>query len=313
MTMRELNDIYTQFVNCTNPDNTFDIQNRCTGLWPSEAVESAFYLFFLASSLIGNVLIVAIFYKDKTLRTTVNCFMLNMCVSDLIIPVINLPLWITYNRSKTIMFITGFPSLGVSISVSLFSMVALAAERFRAIIFPMKPALFPQKKCYVAIAVMWLSSLAFFTYWVTDIIFTIPFCTNTEWNLKNDAFLITFVALMCLSVIAVTLFYLKMAIFLYRQKNSLHLASEVVKKRAKRNRKIITMLIIIVILFYVVWIPDYVMVFLYYKNHFSIPCLYVWFSAVVLPITYPVINPIVYFVFIEKYRQGLRKILCCQN
>ena len=306
-----------------NTSNTLNNETQCTGSWPSTTVQLISYLFIFVSSLAGNVLIVAIFFRDKTLRTTVNYFIVNMCVSDLIFTTIILPIWITINltRNKNLLLVVEIQhvvlckimstSLGVSIFVSLFSITAIAAERFHAIIFPMKPALISPKQCCAAIIAMWLSSFAMFLYHATIFSPGNDSCMDTKSTSEGLIFLSAFCALMCLFAVAITVFYLKVAIFLYRQKNSLHLASEVVKKRAKRNRKIITMLIIIVILFYVVYLPYYVMMFLSYVFHVLVPCVYIWFAFFICPIIYPVFNPVVYFVFNEKYRQGLWKILCC--
>mgnify|MGYP001795376979 CR=1 FL=1 len=68
------------------------------------------------------------------------------------------------------------------------------------------------------------------------------------------------------------------------------------------------MLIIIVILFYVVWIPFFIMAFI---SSAKLPCVYFWLAAYILPILNPVVNPVVYFVFNVKYRRGFIEILCC--
>ena len=312
--MRELN----------NTNNTFDNGMHCTGSWPSTTVQLIIIFLILVCSLAGNVLIVAIFCRDKTLRTTVNYFIVNMCVSDLIFPTIILPIWITLTKYKNMLVFVEVPpaalckiflmALGVSVLVSVFSMTAIAADRFRAVIFPMKPALFSPKKCYVAITAMWISSFAVLVYHASTVSFhPDDSCTDSYTATTSNEMILfgTFFALMCLFAVFITVIYSKLAVFLYRQKNSLHLGSEVVKKRAKRNRKIISMLIIIVILFYILYINYIVVSFLFYRFHVSLPCIYVWFASVIFPIIFPVFNPVVYFVFNEKYRHGLWKILCC--
>ena len=45
--------------------------------------------------LIGNSFVVAVFYKNKTLRSTVHYFITNMAISDLTVPVAVLPWLIT--------------------------------------------------------------------------------------------------------------------------------------------------------------------------------------------------------------------------
>ena len=311
-----------------NTNNTFYSHGYlCTGSWPSTTVQLIVWLLILVFSLTGNVLIIAIFFRDKTLRTTVNYFIVNICVSDLIVPIVILPMWITVEYDKNSLYVNiTFPTLlckvalialSISVLVSLFSMTALAADRFRAIIFPMKPALFSPVKCCIAIAGIWLSTISFLVYYATESLPAIPSdyviltCINPKWTRQTFFTVWIYFALECLSGIVLTACYLKVAIFLHRQKNSLQLASEVVKKRAKRNRKIITMLIIIVILFYVVYLQYYVMLLFFYIFRVSVPCVYIWFTFVISPIIYPVFNPVVYFVFNEKYRQGLWRILCC--
>ena len=318
--MWELNES-THFLNDLN--YTFGNLMLCTATdsWPSITVEIVVYIFILVSSLAGNVLVVVIFFRNKTFtETTVNYFIMNMSVSDLMVPAISLPVWIiiTYDKSlllskgafSTIVCGVSWVVWGVSVLVSLFSMTALAADRFRAVLYPFKPALFSQRKLCVTIAAMWVSSIAYFVYYA---IFVLPidasdtFCEDIEWTSQKFLLQMIFFALICFSVVVVTIFYSKLTIFFYRQKNSLHLASEEVKKRAKRNRKITTMLIIIVILFYVVWIPFYVMMFLSLTN-ILFPCWFFWVTNYILPILHPAINPLIYFVFNEKYRQGLKEI-----
>ena len=304
-----------------NTNNTFDNGIHCTGSTPrpSPTAQLITFLFIMVCTLAGNVLVIAIFCRDKTLRTTVNYFIVNMCVSDLILPTINLPIWITLIQGKSCLVVAALSktfliAFGVSVLVSVFSMTAIAADRFRAIIFPMKPALFSPKKCFATITAMWLSSFAMLVYHSTAFTFHSEngSCTDSYKETRSNGmiFFLTLFALKCLFAVATNVLYLTVAIFLHRQKNSLHLASEVVKKRAKRNRKIISMLIIIVILFYVAYIPYYVMMFLFYVFHVLVPCVYIWYATVISPIIYPVFNPVVYFVFNEKYRQGLRKMLC---
>ena len=276
--------------------------NTCTGSWPSMTVELALLVFILVSSLAGNVLIVAIFFRDKTLQTAVNYFIVNMCVSDLMLSSFNLPLRIIIKYDDNFLLVDRTPPevlckansvvYGTTVLVSLFNMTLLAADRFRAIIFPMKPALFSQKKCCTAIATMWIFSTTFLVYYVIDALpenASYVSCFDLKWTPKKLRFLLIFIALTCLCMVAVTVCYLKITVFLYRQKNSLQLASEVIKKRAKRNRRIITMLIIIVILFYVVWIPFFVMLLRSFFYLPSLSCVYAWVASFILPNVYPMI------------------------
>ena len=142
----------------------------CSGSWPSTTVEFTTYLFLTTFLLMGNVLLVAVFYRNKTLRTAVHYFIVNMAVSDLILPLIYLPWLISETYLDSLWLVEGV--LGtvlcklvkitelVSAEVSIFSMVAIAVDRFRAVLFPMKSVLLSQNKCQLIIAKTWVASVA---------------------------------------------------------------------------------------------------------------------------------------------------------
>ena len=87
--MAELNG--SGLTNTTN--ETFYFSPWCSGSWPSKTVEIATCLILMTFFLTGNVFLVAVFYRNKTLRTTVHYFIVNMAISDLITPVIHM-LWV---------------------------------------------------------------------------------------------------------------------------------------------------------------------------------------------------------------------------
>ena len=49
-------------------------------------------------SFAGNVLIILVFCTTKKLRTTTNCFIANMAISDLFVPVMNMIQCLVYQR-----------------------------------------------------------------------------------------------------------------------------------------------------------------------------------------------------------------------
>ena len=80
-------------------------------------------------SFTGNGLLVAVFYRNKTLRTTVHYFIVNMAISDLIIPVVHLPweisstyhdgLWLVDGVLGTVLCKLVFNAWSVSTVVSI--------------------------------------------------------------------------------------------------------------------------------------------------------------------------------------------------
>lgn len=317
-----------EFFNTTN--HTFHVSStRCTGSWPSKTVEIISYSILLTFSLLGNLLVVAVFYRNKTLRRAVHYFIVNMAVSDLLMPAITLPWWISAicqgwligdGVVGTVLCKLVGMAWGVSTLVSILSMIAIAIERFHAVLFPMKAALFSPNKCRLIIAATWVVSVAYrahYFYAMKLVSYKTGLHCVFHWesaSYRTKVSKINWVLSFCVvsvSALVLTALYSSIIIFLYRQKNHL-LATEVVRSRAKENRQVTYMLVSIVITFYVVWIPHHVVYFIIYlKPSTRLSCIINWLCDVVFPLLYPVINPIVYYIFNTNYRKGFRELMYC--
>ena len=312
-------------------NQTLHVPICTTGSWPSKPVEITSYSVLLFLSLIGNFLVVAVFYKNKKLRTPVHYFITNMAVSDLVIPVVVLP-WFTSLAYNDYLWLEGglLPSVlckivpfawHLSISVSTCSMVAIAVDRFHAVLFAMKQALISRKTCRLVIVATWIFSVAlrapnFYGYRLVH--YDNGFFCQFQWGSPSQdikvrkTFWILITCLSFLPTAVITVMYTSIAIFLYRQKPSFHLASEVVQKRARRNRKIICMLAIVVALFFAMLFPNTVMIFVFsFRPNIELPCFFIWLSDILLLVLCPAINPVIYYVFNENYRQGFKELLRC--
>ena len=104
-----------------------------------------FFCAILLCSLIGNTVIIIIFYRRKDLKKTTNYFIANMAISDLIFPLTAIPLSIV--RLETLPVSVSAGSIvcklqiflaGVSLTVSVESLVWIAVDRFIAVVFPIK-------------------------------------------------------------------------------------------------------------------------------------------------------------------------------
>ena len=309
-------------VNLTN--QTFYSLHWCSGSRPSKPVVIALYLILMTFSLMGNGLLVAVFYRNKTLRTAVHYFIVNMAISDLIFPVITLPRWISGTYHDGLWLMDGV--LGsvlcklvriashVSTGVSILSMIVIAVDRFRAVLFPMKSALLSRNKRWLIIVATWIASTVLWAHllYATKVV---PRDTGLHCVLQWEPVVlinnVLMFSLACVSAIVLTILYSSIVISLHRRIINLHLANEIIRERESRNRKIAYMLVTIVVVFYGVWIPPHVVILYYYlKPHTRFPCIFTWL-ALKLPLLYPVINPVVYYIFNEEYRQGFRELLCC--
>ena len=125
----------------------------------------------LAVSLVGNSLIVIIVCKTPTLRKSINYFIANMAVSDLLLPIFWLP-WrlseLHYDNSwsiggqfrQALCKIVPFFSY-VSIAVSVQNLILIAVDRFGAVVFPLRSPLIRSKLRPFFILATWIVAVAF--------------------------------------------------------------------------------------------------------------------------------------------------------
>ncbi|XP_076821361.1 cholecystokinin receptor type A-like isoform X1 [Clavelina lepadiformis] len=100
----------------------------------------AYVIVFLFST-IGNLAVMVTLISNKRLRTVTYCFLLSLSVSDFLVGFLCIPIYLTGRILKR--FIFGsllckiFPyCMGLSVSVSTFTLLALSFERYRAICHP---------------------------------------------------------------------------------------------------------------------------------------------------------------------------------
>ena len=127
----------------------------------------AFCLTFLVS-LAGNTVIGIIVYKTKTMRKPINFLVVNMAMSNLLLPIFSMPQSI--QEIYTNHFLIGGP-LGQSLCklayflplvsglVSTQSLVLIAVDRFGAVVFPLHPPLISSKLCRFFILATWILAM----------------------------------------------------------------------------------------------------------------------------------------------------------
>ncbi|XP_041957508.1 neuropeptide FF receptor 1 like 2 [Alosa sapidissima] len=104
------------------------------------------YLFIFLLCMVGNGLVCLIVLKNRRMRTVTNLFILNLAVSDLLVGIFCIPTTLVDNLitgwpfSNTVCKMSGLVQ-GMSVSASVFTLVAIAVDRFRCIVYPFQPKL----------------------------------------------------------------------------------------------------------------------------------------------------------------------------
>jgi hypothetical protein len=305
----------------------------CTNTANSEGIVAAkalAYTILLCVSLIGNVLVVFVIYKNKNMRTTVNYFIVNMALSDLIIPLLVIPLHILNITSGTSewrvhgtfgLLLCKFVYFVSDITppVSSLSLVFMTVDRFCAVAFPMKAVLIRARYRIILIALTWMVTMAFFAPYFYA--FNLQhlgngiYCLPT-WPYSSHKIFATMACIVFIMIPFALLIGLYSAILVILRRN--RGAGEELemqrKRRAKINISVIKLALTIVFAFAICWGPINAALFIAINLwDFRIPVRFQcsWPTVIVvvqfLAYSNPAINPLIYFILNEKYRTGLKR------
>ncbi|XP_028249711.1 cholecystokinin receptor [Parambassis ranga] len=120
-------------------------------------------VFFL--SLFGNLLIIIVLTVNKRMRTVTNSFLLSLAISDLMMAIFCMPFTLIPKILKDFIFGAAMCKIvaylmGISVSISTFSLVAIAIERYSAICNPLKSRVWQTRShAYRVIAATWMLAL----------------------------------------------------------------------------------------------------------------------------------------------------------
>ena len=297
------------------------------------------YCVILLGSLFGNMFIIIIVYKNRDLRKTVNYFIVNMAVSDLLFPMFFLPVQITQlatdSRQWHVSGILGsifcklfYFASSVSLLVSAQSLVWIAIDRFVAVVFPMKLGLISTKIRTIAIISTWMFAGVFNFPWLLtwklvergnntacEIIFTEPVLPNQE---AFAAYIWLYTTLVSFApLVFMTVLYSVITVALKRQNKALtYSAPSLQRLSLKKRRQAIQMAVVIVVMFYICVIPQTLKYIIYNLRPSCVllkPSIY--FIAGFALSSSSVVNPIICLLFVRSFRRGLRNMLrsCCRQ
>ncbi|KAL7852651.1 hypothetical protein SRHO_G00184360 [Serrasalmus rhombeus] len=123
------------------------------------------YSLIFLISVFGNLVIIVVLMVNKRMRTVTNSFLLSLAVSDLMMAVFCMPFTLIPNLLEDFIFgavmcKTVAYFMGISVSISTFSLVAIAIERYSAICNPLTSRAWQTRShAYKVIAGTWVLSV----------------------------------------------------------------------------------------------------------------------------------------------------------
>ncbi|XP_077292756.1 cholecystokinin receptor type A-like [Arctopsyche grandis] len=138
---------------------------KSVGVFESQLIIPLYATIFLLA-VVGNSLVVITLAQNKRMRTVTNVYLLNLAISDLLLGVFCMPFTLVGQVLRNFVFGPAMCKLipyiqAVSVSVGVWTLVAISLERYFAICRPLKSRRWQtQFHAYKMIAVVWIASLA---------------------------------------------------------------------------------------------------------------------------------------------------------
>ena len=123
-----------------------------------KCIKTFSYSIIMLTSLFGNLAVIAIVSKNKRMWTTTNYLIANMAASDLLISAFAVPrelvqiftgpnTWLLHGLTGVISCKLVYFFQDISTAVSIQSLVVIAFDRYRGVVFPFRPPIITSKVC----------------------------------------------------------------------------------------------------------------------------------------------------------------------
>ncbi|ELU16740.1 hypothetical protein CAPTEDRAFT_28758, partial [Capitella teleta] len=286
-------------------------------------VPVVFSLIFLVG-VVGNSLVIFIILRQKAMRTTPNIFIGSLALGDLLLLLVSVPFYgMIYTLSDWphgdfLCRLNGF-LVTLSLGVSIFTLTALSADRYMAIMHPMKRYTdSPSRRTVVIAAAIWLVAAVFaavegsarnIKIYKFDNAASMRICNShpEEWGAWFTCFRTSmrFVVYFVVPIVIIGVLYLLMARSLWTS-GSFTQQSEAAARQTETRRKVAILVLSIVVLFVICWLPRHI-----YTLWFDCPS-YGWYSmfwhvykmvSFCLSFMNSCVNPVALFVLSDQFRK----------
>ncbi|XP_044133007.1 neuropeptide FF receptor 2 isoform X1 [Bufo gargarizans] len=294
------------------------------------------YLLIFIFCMLGNGVVCFIVLSSKHMRTVTNLFILNLAVSDLLVGIFCMPTTLLDNIiagwpfGNTICKMSGMVQ-GISVSASVFTLVAIAVDRFRCIVYPFKQKL-TISTAVVIITVIWVLAIAIMcptavmSHVKEDKHFRVILGINNQtgpvhwchedWpnpKMRKIYTTVLFSNIYLAPLSLIVIMYARIGITLFKSELNVESKNHQQQRHAvsRRKQKVIKMLIIIALLFILSWLPLWTLMMLtdyanLTENQYQIINIYIYPFAHWLAFFNSSVNPIIYGFFNENFRRGFQ-------
>ncbi|KAK6489001.1 neuromedin-B receptor [Huso huso] len=293
------------------------------------------YILIITVGLLGNITLIKIFITNSAMRSVPNIFISSLAAGDLLLLVTCVPVdasryffeeWIFGTVACKLIPVIQLTSVGVSV----FTLTALSADRYKAIVNPMDI----QKSsavlwtCLKAVAIWIISVLlaipeAIFSQVVhisdNNVSFTacVPYPLSEELHPKIHSVMI-FMVYFIVPLTIISVYYYHIARTLIKSAHNMPGEfSEHTKRQMETRKRLAKIVLVFVGLFALCWFPNHVLYmyrsFNYREIDSSLAHLVITLLARVLSFSSSCVNPFALYLLSESFRRHFNSHLHCQR
>ncbi|XP_042341574.1 tachykinin receptor 3a [Plectropomus leopardus] len=284
------------------------------------ALWSIAYSSVLAVAVFGNLIVIWIILAHKRMRTVTNYFLLNLAFSDASMAAFNTLINFVYAAhgewyfgEAYCKFHNFFPV--TSVFASIYSMTAIAVDRYMAIIHPLKPRLSAKATTGVIVCIWSLAVVLAFPLCYFSTIKALPrrtLCYVAWPRMADDPFMYhiivtVLVYVLPLGVMGIT--YTIVGVTLWGGEIPGD-SSDNYHGQLRAKRKVVKMMIIVVVTFALCWLPFHVYFIVTGLNKDLNKWKYiqqVYLLVLWLAMSSTMYNPIIYCCLNSRFRAGFKR------
>ncbi|XP_077375573.1 gastrin-releasing peptide receptor [Festucalex cinctus] len=285
--------------------------------------------------LVGNITLIKTLWSEKSICKIHNVFLSSLALGDILLLVTCAPVDASrYLTSEWVFGRVGCKVIALiqltSVGVSVFTLTALAADRYRAIVRPLDMQT-PSSTIGIVLraALIWIASLALA---IPEAVFSdlhvfkvpstnesfitcAPYPHSGELHPKIHS-TVSFLIFYVIPLLVISVYYTFIARSLMRSVCNLPVDGKIHERQQGESRKRLAKTVLVfVALFAACWLPSHV-IFLYRSYHYSevdtslnhFVCSVV---ARILAFTNSCLNPFALYLLSKTFQKRFRKHLCC--
>uniref|UniRef100_A0A8D8WXB2 Tachykinin-like peptides receptor 99D n=1 Tax=Cacopsylla melanoneura TaxID=428564 RepID=A0A8D8WXB2_9HEMI len=310
-------------------DTVESSSNQFEQPWWKQVMWTCLYAPMVVVATGGNLIVIWIVLAHKRMRTVTNYFLVNLSLADAMVSTLNVTFNFVYMLSSDWPFgrfyckVTQFVAV-LSICASVFTLMAIAVDRYIAIIYPLKPRVGRRTTLCIALGI-WIGSIILslpsFLYFTTDFIEYVDGSVRTvcypEWpdgpNNYSRLELIYNVMFMILTyflpIFSMLFTYARIGKELWGSQ-SIGECTQRQLENIKSKRRVVKMMMVVVTIFVVCWMPFqiYFLMTSYWPeitNEAYIQDIYL--AIYWLAMSNSMYNPIIYCWMNSRFRQGFKQ------